>query len=68
MKKFFVIALLWLLGTPAFGQWQVPLNTVPIGRGPGVTGFTSVAPGTNGTISAPGGNLESLLFPEEDED
>lgn len=28
--------------TPVDAQWQVPLNTIPVGRGPGVTGFTSV--------------------------
>lgn len=35
-------------GTPVEAQWQVPNNSIPVGRGPGVTGFNSVA-GSAGT-------------------
>ena len=34
--------LILILATPAAAQWQVPLNGIPVGRGPGVTGFNSV--------------------------
>lgn len=41
MKRL-VLALLGLLAaSPALAQWQVPLGAVPIGRGAGVTGFSS---------------------------
>lgn len=32
---------LLLLISPVLAQWQVPAGTVPVGRGPGVTGFNS---------------------------
>lgn len=44
MKKFLLAALLFLAAAPAFGQWQTPNHSVPVGRGPGVTGFNSVGP------------------------
>lgn len=49
MKRI-ALALLTVLAlsASAIAQWQVPLNSVPIGRGPGVIGFTSVAPGVSG--------------------
>jgi hypothetical protein len=49
MKKY-IAALALLLGLvePALAQWQVPDHAVPIGRGPGFTGFKNAAPGTVG--------------------
>jgi hypothetical protein len=49
MKKY-IAALALLLGLvgPALAQWQVPDHAVPIGRGPGFTGFKNAAPGTAG--------------------
>lgn len=44
--RFVVVAALALLAVPAFAQWQTPNHSVPIGRGGGVTGFGSAAPGT----------------------
>lgn len=47
MKKLlFVLALLF--ASPALAQWQVPDNSIPIGRGVGNTGFDNAAPGTLG--------------------
>lgn len=46
MKKL-IIALAFLVCSPAIAQWQTPTNTIPYGRGPGVTGFNSIA--NNGT-------------------
>ena len=44
-----IAALAFLLAcTPAFAQWQTPNHSVPLGRGPGVTGFGSAAPGASG--------------------
>lgn len=50
MKMFRVVAafVLSLLCVPASAQWQTPNHSVPIGRGAGVTGFGSAAPGTSG--------------------
>lgn len=46
MKKL-IIVLAFLVCGPAVAQWQVPNNSIPIGRGPGVVGFNSAAsPGT----------------------
>lgn len=46
MKKLILAALsLALLASPAAAQWQTPNHSVPIGRGAGVIGFGSVAPG-----------------------
>lgn len=43
------VALAFLLiYAPAFAQWQAPNHSVPLGRGAGVTGFGSAAPGTSG--------------------
>lgn len=39
---------LLLAVVPAVAQWQTPNHSVPIGRGGGVTGFSSAAPGTAG--------------------
>lgn len=46
MKK--LIFALLILASPAFAQWQVPAGNVPVGQGPGFTGFAAVAPGTSG--------------------
>jgi hypothetical protein len=42
----FIVA--FFVGAPAIAQWQTPNHSVPIGRGAGVTGFGSAAPGTAG--------------------
>lgn len=42
MKKL-ILALALFFTSPALAQWQVPVNTIPYGRGPGVSGFGSVA-------------------------
>lgn len=41
MKKILTLVLA-LFATPALAQWQVPVNTIPVGRGAGVTGFATV--------------------------
>jgi hypothetical protein len=78
MKKY-IAALALLLGLvgPALAQWQVPDHAVPIGRGPGVTGFKNAAPGTAGvplvsqgaaadpffgTVTVPGGGTGATTF------
>jgi hypothetical protein len=75
MKKY-IAALALLLGfvEPALAQWQVPDHAVPIGRGPGFTGFKNAAPGAAGTaltsrgtavdpaFIAPGGGTSVLAF------
>jgi hypothetical protein len=38
------------LTSPAFAQWQVPVNTIPYGRGPGIQGFGVVANNGTGTL------------------
>jgi hypothetical protein len=48
MKRIVLAAIFALLASQAFAQWQVPNNSVPIGRGPGVVGFNAVAPVING--------------------
>src|SRR6266404_5791552 len=48
MKRLFLALVLALGISPALAQWQTPLGTVPVGRGPGVIGFSSIAPGTAG--------------------
>lgn len=40
--KKLVFVLFLCITTPAIAQWQTPVNTVPIGRGPGVQGFNSM--------------------------
>lgn len=39
---------LLLIASPAVAQWQAPNHAVPIGRGVGIVGFKSAAPGTAG--------------------
>lgn len=48
MKKWISILLICLLANPAFGQGTFPLNNLPLGKGTGKTGFTALAPGSNG--------------------
>jgi len=56
MKRLIPFALALLLSQPAFAQWQVPLGSVPLGRGIGVVGFSNILPGTNGNcITSSGG-------------
>lgn len=43
-------ALLLALCSPAAAQWQVPLNSVPLGRGSSATGFNFAAPGVAGSV------------------
>ena len=47
LRAAFAITFLFVCG-PAFSQWQTPNHSVPLGRGPGVTGFGSAVPGTAG--------------------
>lgn len=44
LHKLLIAAVASLCFTPAFGQWQTPTHSVPIGKGAGVTGFNSVGP------------------------
>lgn len=62
VKKYLILALA-LLSTPAFAQWQVPNNNIPIGRGPGYTGFSFLAPGANGTVLTSNGTTLSFVAP-----
>lgn len=39
---------MFVLAAPAAAQWQVPLHSVPIGLGGGMTGFGNAAPGPAG--------------------
>lgn len=52
--KFFRIVVLaavaFAMCAPARAQWQTPNHSVPVGRGPGVTGFSFAAPGAIGTV------------------
>lgn len=45
--RFLLLAALFAC-SPALAQWQVPDNSIPIGRGIGNTGFDNAAPGTLG--------------------
>lgn len=48
MKKWIILLTLVFFTLPALAQWQVPVNSIPVGRGAGVQGFGSIT-GTNGT-------------------
>lgn len=48
MKKFLLVLCLTLAASAAEAQWQTPVGTIPVGRGPGVQGFTTVT-GSGGT-------------------
>lgn len=43
IKRLLLASGLALWAASAAAQWQVPVNTIPVGRGAGVTGFNSVA-------------------------
>jgi hypothetical protein len=69
MKKY-LVALALLLGIveSALAQWQVPDHAVPIGRGPGFTGFKNAPPGaaglpfvSNGASSDPGFGPQNIV-------
>lgn len=45
------------LGASAVAQWQVPANSIPLGRGPGIVGFNSVAPGTSNNCLVSNGTV-----------
>lgn len=57
MKRIaFALVAVLLTAQVAVAQWQVPFGSIPIGRGPGVVGFTNLTPGADGTcIIANGG-------------
>lgn len=44
------LSLLLLASGPAAAQWQVSAHAVPIGRGPGVSGFAQALSGTAGRL------------------
>lgn len=51
MRRFAVLGICLLWPSLAFGQaWQVPLNTIPYGKGPGQNNFGSVANTGSGTL------------------
>lgn len=43
MKRFIISALLVLWTASAAAQWQTPSGTIPVGRGQGATGFSTVS-------------------------
>ena len=49
MKRL-ILAIALLVAGPAAAQWQVPNNTIPVGRGQGITGFTSIPNTGTGTL------------------
>src|SRR5262247_1913026 len=66
MKK--LLAGLFALGlvVPASAQWQVPTNTIPIGKGTGVIGFDNIAPGAAGRIIVSSGTAPVFVAPSQD--
>lgn len=48
LRLFAVVASLFLAAPAVHAQWATPNHSVPLGRGLGVTGFGSAAPGTAG--------------------
>lgn len=48
MKKLLLALALAFSISPVAAQWQVPNNTIPLGRGQGVVGFNSVAGSAGG--------------------
>lgn len=61
MKK--VLALVFaLFATCAEAQWQVPVNRIPLGRGPGVIGFNSLVLGSTGTCLISNGTSSAPSF------
>jgi hypothetical protein len=51
-----------LLASPAFGQSTVQNHAVPIGKGPGVSGFGSALPGTLGWVMTSQGPSADPVF------
>lgn len=66
MKKYLMVssalAGLIIFNTQALAQWQVPNHSTPIGRGPGVTGFNSAAPGAAGGVLTSNGTGSDPTF------
>jgi len=54
--------LLALMTGAAFAQWQVPAHNLPAGRGPGVVGFSAIAPGTAGQVLTSRGASADPVF------
>lgn len=55
MLRKLLVAAFSLWASCAEAQWQVPNHALPTGKGAGVTGFNSVAPGTAGNCLASDG-------------
>lgn len=47
MRKVLVLLITFVVN-PAFAQWQVPVNNIPVGLGPGKVGFGVVTPSASG--------------------
>lgn len=66
MKKYLMVssalAGLIIFNAQALAQWQVPNHSTPIGRGPGVTGFNSAAPGAAGGVLTSNGTGSDPTF------
>lgn len=64
LKVISALFLFVLLGTPAFAQWQVAAHAVPIGRGPGVIGFSAATVGSAGRLLVDqGGSADPIFVP-----
>lgn len=46
----YLLALFLAVWTPAYAQFQTPNHAVPVGRGAGITGFGSAAPGAASNV------------------
>jgi hypothetical protein len=63
MKRLALTLLALLAGVlPAAAQWQIPQYAIPIGKGPGVTGFNVAAPGTTGMPLVSAGAAANPIF------
>ncbi len=62
MKRLFLALLGLLIASPALAQWQVPNYSIPIGRGSGITGFKSAAPGAAGNVLTSNGPSADPTF------
>lgn len=59
-----VFAASFLFASPALAQWQTPNHSAPIGRGAGVTGFGSAAPGATGIpLTSNGASSDPTFHP-----
>lgn len=65
MKMLCLAALAALfLSSPALAQWQTPNHSVPVGRGAGVSGFGSAAPGATGIpLTSNGASSDPTFHP-----